>query len=173
MRTLVAALLLTLVLGGTAAAGGWAVTTLDPLPDIHAGQPYTIGWTIRQHGQTPIDVERLGGTTEIQATTPDGSRTLTFPGKRDGGPTGHYAATIQLPVEGTWTWQVTQGPFQAQPLGTLPVLAATAPVQQTPDGGRPAGLDPRLIAGLVLALSGAAMLLASRLGVRVTRAAHA
>jgi hypothetical protein len=126
MRVLILALTLVLGLAAPAAAGGWAVTTLDALPgEIVAGETYQIGWTIRQHGQTPIDVESMGGTTEIVASAPGGKKTLSFLGRRDG-PTGHYVTSVTFPIEGTWTWQVTQGPFEAQSLGTVVVAAAGA-----------------------------------------------
>lgn len=186
MRVLVATLLLTLALGGPALAGGWAVSTLDTLPpEIHAGQTYTIGWTIRQHGQTPIDVESMGGSTEIQATTPDGTKTLSFRGRRDSGPTGHYVASVLFPTDGTWTWQVTQGPFAPQPLGTLIVLAAAgtaatsaspatqaAPLAAAPAPAR-SGPNPWLIAALLLAASGAAVVFGSRIAAVMTRTARA
>src|SRR5438128_12344573 len=36
-------------------AGGWAITTLDSLPnELRAGETYAIGYVIRQHGQTPF-----------------------------------------------------------------------------------------------------------------------
>ena len=42
-------------MSSAALAGGFAVTTLDPLPQaFHAGQTYRIGYVIRQHGVTPF-----------------------------------------------------------------------------------------------------------------------
>ena len=100
-------------------AGGWAVTTFDDLPDqFVAGKEYLLGYTIRQHGQTPINVDK----TEILAVAKSG-RTLSFPGSSQGS-VGHYVATVYFPAGGTYTWQVTQGDFAPQDLGTLTVLAA-------------------------------------------------
>lgn len=178
MRILIATLALLLALGTTALAGGWAVTTLDTLPpDISAGQTYTIGWTIRQHGVTPVDVERLGGTTELIATSPDGSRTLSFAGRRDGD-TGHYAAKVTFPSEGTWTWKVTQAPFQPQPLGTVvvsPALAGSdaargANAANTAASGAPAPIsNPWLVLALLLASGGAAVLFGTRVAALTVR----
>ncbi len=110
-----------LALSTTALAGGWAVTTFDQLPpDFHAGRSYALGYTIRQHGQTPIRVDR----TQIRITAAAGE-TTSFAGKPDGA-VGHYLATVRFPEPGAYTWEVTQGPFAAQALGTITVLAASA-----------------------------------------------
>ena len=109
-----------------ALAGGWAVTTFDDMPgQIVSGKEYALGYIIRQHGATPINVDK----TEIVAVAVSG-RTLSFPGKSDG-VIGHYVATVFFPAGGTYTWQVTQGDFAAQDLGELSVVAAagTAPAR--------------------------------------------
>lgn len=182
MRRLVIALTataLSLLMAAPAFAGGWAVTTLDQLPpDFRAAQSYAIGWTIRQHGVTPVNVEEMGGTTEIQITAPDGAKTLKYRGTQSGA-VGHYTANVIFPYQGSWTWQVTQGPFQPQGLGTIvvlapagadapaqpaaPVAAAPAPQQQ------PAGPNPLLVIALLLASAGAAILFGSRLAVFADR----
>jgi hypothetical protein len=163
--TLTAALLL---LGAVPAlAGGWAATTLDELPgEFVAGDTYQIGYTIKQHGVTPVNVNELGGTTEIRITSPESGKTLAYPGVREGA-TGHYIAKVTFPYEGKWTWEVTQGPFEAQPLGSISVKpagvaaqgggaaqAAPAPAPRT---------DPLLGVALVLATAGAAILFGTRL----------
>jgi len=100
-------------------AGGWAVTTFDNLPDQFVfGHEYTLGYTIRQHGVTPINVDK----TEILAVATTG-RTLSFPGKSDGD-VGHYVASVYFPAGGTYSWQVTQGQFAPQDLATVTVLGA-------------------------------------------------
>jgi hypothetical protein len=102
-----------------ALAGGWAVTTFDDMPgQFVSGKEYALGYTIRQHGATPINVAK----TEILAVAVSG-RTLSFPGKSEGA-MGHYVATVFFPAGGTYTWQVTQGDFAAQDLGTITILAA-------------------------------------------------
>jgi hypothetical protein len=98
-------------------AGGWAVTTFDNMPsEFISGHEYTLGYTIRQHGVTPINVDK----TEILAVATSG-RTLSFPGKSDG-TVGHYIASVYFPAGGTYSWQVTQGPFAPQDLSTITVL---------------------------------------------------
>ena len=44
-----------LITARPAAAGGWATVTIDEMPaEIAAGAPFTIRFTVRQHGQTPL-----------------------------------------------------------------------------------------------------------------------
>lgn len=120
LTMLVAVLALTLgVFASPAVAGGWAVTTFDDLPgQFVSGQEFKLGYTIRQHGVTAINVDK----TEVLAVAVSG-RTLSFPGKSQGD-VGHYVASLYFPAGGTYTWQVTQTPFAAQDMGALTVLAA-------------------------------------------------
>lgn len=160
---LAAALLLAVVTAGSALAGGWAVTTLDATPAVlAAGRTHRIGYTIRQHGVQPIDVARFGGTTEIVARSADTSRQLSFPGRPDGA-TGHFVAEVTL-SPGRWNWEVTQGPFQPQPLGDLvvePPPAVAAPSAPARLGFVPPPfLAPLMVAASVAVV--AAMLLADR-----------
>ena len=102
-----------------ALAGGWAVTTFDDMPgQFVSGKEYALGYTIRQHGATPVNVSK----TEIVAASVSG-RTLSFPGRSDGA-VGHYVATVFFPAGGTYTWHVTQGDFAPQDLGRITILAA-------------------------------------------------
>lgn len=182
LLTALTALILTLALGAPALAGGWAVTTLDQLPpELRATETYSIGYTIRQHGATPINVEQMGGTTEIQITSPDGAKTLRYKGVPEGA-TGHYVAKVIFPYDGTWSWRVTQGPFEAQSLGPITVLpfAAAPPAQGAPAAAAapaqtpaPSGPNALLVTALLLASAGAAILFGSRLAVFAGRRATA
>lgn len=112
-----------------ALAGGWAVTTFDELPgQFVTGQTYVLGYTIRQHGITPRNVDG----TEIVVLAASGKR-LGFPGTQQGA-VGHYTAAVSFPATGTYTWQVTQGIWAPQDLGTLTVLAAQASDGNATDG---------------------------------------
>lgn len=180
LATTISALALSLALGAPAIAGGWAATTLDEVPpDMQAGETYQIGYTIRQHGVTPVNVEQMGGTTEIQLRSPDGAKTLSYRGVREGA-TGHYVAKVTFPYEGAWTWSVTQGPFEAQPLGTVKVLpaAGAAAAQPAPAGAaapaqQPASTSPFLVIALLLATAGAAVLFGTRVAAFAGRRASA
>jgi mono/diheme cytochrome c family protein len=83
-------------------AGGWAVVTVT-LPDtVVVGQPVTVRYSVRQHGQRLLNglqgrVEAWSGGTVISAPA-----TAT---DKD----GHYAATLTLPRAGTWTLDVVSG----------------------------------------------------------------
>jgi hypothetical protein len=119
------AMLAMLWLTASAFAGGWVVTTIDPLPPrMQAGRTYDIGFVMRQHGVTPI----ADATPQVNISL--GDRLLSFPGKPDG-PIGHYVAGVTFPVDGEWQWSVDQRPFpQTQSLGAVTILAAPAKVPQ-------------------------------------------
>ena len=158
LAALLASLALALALGTPAAAGGWAVTTFDQLPpEFVAGQTYRLGYTIRQHGVTPIRVDR----TEIVATPAVGGAAVSFVGRPEG-PLGHYVADVTL-AAGSYSWRVTQQPFQAQDLGslTVPAVPAAKPATTTPPPVIPAA--PPVAAALGIATLAAAALFASRL----------
>ena len=55
-RAASSASILSLVLAATAFAGGWANAVMDTPPDGPAGtnEPVTLGFTLMQHGVTPV-----------------------------------------------------------------------------------------------------------------------
>ena len=144
---LAVALGLTVALAGPAQggnAGGWAVTTFDDLPgQFVAGQSYTLGYTIRQHGISPIKVESTG----IFLQNASGGTVASFPGAAEGA-LGHYVATVRFPAAGTFTWYVTQAPFAEQQLGPITVAAAVGqaqpaqPAAPVPAPAQPAAAAP-------------------------------
>ena len=184
-----AAALLLLALASPGAAGGWAVTTLDAVPDrFEAGRAYDIGYTILQHGATPVDLPSTG----IRITSADSGKQLTFDGRRDGA-VGHYVARVTFPAAGGWSWEALQDWFGPQPLGQLEVVqpgaaqpqdargpaaaAAVAPAAAIDPVAPAAAIAPvapapnaLLIAGLLLALAGAAVLVGSSVATATTRA---
>ena len=125
---LAAALALTAALAVPASganAGGWAVTTFDDLPgQFVAGQSYALGYTIRQHGVSPIKVESTG----IYLLNGSGGTVASFPGAANGA-LGHYVATVRFPAAGTFTWFVTQEPFGEQQLGPITIVAGAGQAQ--------------------------------------------
>ncbi|MET1082342.1 MAG: hypothetical protein ABWY12_04710 [Burkholderiales bacterium] len=84
-------------------AGGWAVITVVRTPDtVVAGEPVTVTYAARQHGQTLLNglqgqIEARLGETVIHATATALSEN------------GHYAATLTLPRAGTWTLDIESG----------------------------------------------------------------
>lgn len=172
---------LLLALAAPAGAGGWAVTTLDAVPDrFEAGTAYDIGYTIRQHGVTPVDLASTG----IRITSTGSGKQITFDGRRDGA-IGHYVARVSFPAAGGWKWEALQDWFGPQPLGQLEVAqpgvaaapdtrasvtAASAPAADARAVAGPGGTPARepapnalLIAGLLLALAGGAVLFGGRI----------
>src|SRR5690349_17408227 len=93
------ALLVTLAVAIPVFAGGWAVITLDELPTgVVAGETFTVGFVVRQHGRTPMD----GLYPTITATLLKDEQ-FTVSAEPDGEP-GHYTATLTFPTEGEWQW---------------------------------------------------------------------
>src|SRR5690606_38139318 len=74
----------------------------DELPgEIVAGEPLEIGFTVLQHGMTP-----LGGLSpSIGAQLAGGGKTVLFTAKEQG-EVGHYVATLTFPVDGQWSWTI-------------------------------------------------------------------
>ena len=98
-------------------AGGWAVITLDELPtQAVAGEPLTVGFTVRQHGRTSM----TGLSPTVTAIL--GEEKLVFPAEAEGGP-GHYTATMTLPKAGDWQWAI-EAFTMYQPMPKLLVVAA-------------------------------------------------
>ena len=114
------ALVLFLILAIPVFAGGWAVITLDELPmDVVAGEPLTVGFTVLQHGKTPMDgleptiIANLHKEQEFVVTA-----------EPDGKP-GHYTATLTFPKEGEWRWYINA--FSMEQL--MPMLTVSAPTR--------------------------------------------
>lgn len=135
--------------GSPAAAGGWAVSTLDETPVPVPGQAVDVGFTIRQHGVTPVDLDEGVG---IQIIAADGTAQH-FPAMSEGA-TGHYVASVVFPVAGDYRWSVQQGWFAPQDLGTVTV--GPAPDASGGDRRFPAVLRYGLPA-LAAALAGGAV----------------
>jgi cytochrome c2 len=95
------ALLFAIVFAFPAFAGGWAVITLDELPlNVVAGESVSIGFTVLQHGITPmVDLHPT-----ITAKLPS-SEPMVISAEPSGDP-GHYATTLTFPKEGNWEWSI-------------------------------------------------------------------
>ncbi|MEW6084104.1 MAG: cytochrome c [Chloroflexota bacterium] len=115
--SLVLALALALMLALPVLAGGWAVITLDELPaGVVAGEPFTVGFTVLQHGRTPMaDLEPI-----IIARSGDEKVTVFV--KEEGKP-GHYAVDMTLPSAGEWAWTIQAFSMEQK----MPVLSVAAP----------------------------------------------
>jgi hypothetical protein len=119
LASLVLATATSLSLIGPALAGGWAVTSFDRFPaELHAGETYTLVFTIRQHGVRPFD----GAQSAIRIWNPKSGETFRFAASPAKGGNGQYMARVSVPVEGAWRWEVDQNPFGVQDLGEISVL---------------------------------------------------
>ncbi len=113
------ALLLTLAFVVPVFAGGWAVITLDSLPTgVVAGEPITVGFTVLQHGITPM----TGLDPTVTATLLREDQFVVH-AEAQGKP-GHYAATLTFPKEGEWQWSVQAFSMDQ----VMPTLTVAAPV---------------------------------------------
>jgi len=132
-RTLLRAIPLAAILG--VAAGGWAVVTLDDLPDaVVAGKPVTLTFTVRQHGHTPLDNLRPS----IEAVMAGGGETLRADAVPAGGK-GRYRSTLTLPDTGEWRVTINSGWGQSrinlEPIASLPA-GKSAPAYAQAERGR-------------------------------------
>ncbi len=99
--------------------GGWAVITVDDLPErITAGQPVELAFMIRQHGMTPM--EDLKPVVTARA----GDRDVRAHAAPTGKP-GHYAARLTMPREGDWRITIDSD-FGDSRVTLLPIRAAAA-----------------------------------------------
>jgi mono/diheme cytochrome c family protein len=111
---------LVLALAVTAYAGGWAVLTVQNLPEYFvAGTPSSLVFKIRQHGRTLVDgvspsisVSEKSGLTAKVVVSPTGNL-------------GEYKAVFTLPQAGDWTIAAS-GLLLGDDLKLLPVRAVRA-----------------------------------------------
>lgn len=148
-------------------AGGWAVISLDELPvGVVAGEPYTIGFTVLQHGKTPMT--DLSPT--VTARIANGE-VLNFSAEPEGKP-GHYTAALTFPTDGEWEWSIQAFTMDLQ-MPALNVSAAGATSVTQPivkSETQLASISPWLIVRVVafaLALAGLVMLFQRRSRVSV------
>jgi hypothetical protein len=130
LRVLVPGLLLPALM---AHAGGWAVITVQDLPDyVDAGQRVDLSYMVRQHGHTALD--NLRGS--IQATS--GQLSATGMVSPSGKP-GLYSASITLPTAGQWSITIRSG-FGNSDITLVPLSAVehgtslTSPITDTERG---------------------------------------
>ena len=152
-----AALLLS---AGAALAGGWATVTPDPgTIGPTAGETTTVGFTVLQHGKTPVGQ----GNVIVNASGPDG-QVLAFRA-RPQGKAGHWVVDMMLPAAGTWEWSVTM-PDQLEVSTHLEPLQVTTGSPSPVVGGSTLPIvvvvAAALVLALVLLLRGGARSIASR-----------
>ena len=165
LLTVLAALLL---LATPALAGGWGIISLDAVPtEVHAGETLHLGFTVLQHGQTPVHEWAGVGPVEpvLSATNPETGESFEVQALRDDGKVGHFTVDVTFPSQGTWEWQIQPYPFQLEgklaPLTVLPAIAAQPePAAASGQAVAPANTRGLLAAGgvvLIVAAAGLAM----------------
>jgi hypothetical protein len=137
---------LALSAGNAGARGGWAITTLDSLKAAPVARQSTeVGYTILQHGVTPVSVDDT-----FIVVQPAKGEPLRFSGRVEG-PVGHHVADVTFPGSGTFTWSVEQGWFGPQDLGTVDVVGSATPTAAASGGNdTPLALRVGLLAATVL-----------------------
>lgn len=99
--------------------GGWAVITVEDLPDqVTVGQPVTLGFTVRQHGRTLLS--NLNGRVVAEAGGERVSATA-----QPGATPGSYRATLTLPHSGAWSITINSG-FMNSSVSLVPLAAVEA-----------------------------------------------
>ena len=104
LRGMAAAALLIALTAGAASAGGWATIQTDASNPTHpnAGEPFTFGFTVLQHGVTPAGWVETPTYLGINGATGERIEVKAVAKGAD----GHFVATVTLPSAGFWTWQV-------------------------------------------------------------------
>ena len=199
MFALVMVAIALLALAAPVLAGGWAVITLDELPQgVRAGQAFQVGFVVRQHGKTPTNLDLNGKPLKpmVIAQKQGDSKPIQFAALQQGD-AGHYVADITLPSEGTWDWSITAPTFYIEtngksngtaanfaPLTVLPAVASApaAPAEAAP-APAPAQAAPSILGldmatlrwagGLLLVVAGAIALISRRGRVRPDSAVQA
>lgn len=143
--------LLFLLAATPALAGGWVVVTIDELPhQFRANEPTTLGFTVRQHGQHPINLENA---VLLRANQQQSGVHLTFTAKQAGA-VGHYVVEVTLPAAGEWQWEIQPDWFP--PVQFAPIIVSG---EATAETNSLTNLLPWLLTGCgVLVLGGAALL---------------
>ncbi len=112
----IATAVVTLFVGVAAYYGGWAVTTVENLPDqLVAGAPYNLTFSIRQHGVELLDdldpyVELKSGKRELVARAVKTNKR------------GYYTATLNVPNAGDWAATIQTG-FGKSHVKLMPIAA--------------------------------------------------
>jgi mono/diheme cytochrome c family protein len=120
-------------------AGGWAVVTVDNLPESAvASTPLRLSFTVRQHGQTLMD-----GLQPRVVAVADKEQIASV--AQPAGHTGGYVATLTFPRPAAWIITIDSGFMNSRlTLLPLPVVASTAAASHGATGQTAAGRGLRL-----------------------------
>jgi hypothetical protein len=106
LRLTIVAAVVSLVVAGSASAGGWATAGVSPAPpdDPGGGSTWNTEITIRQHGTTPLD----GISPAVILRNTETGEEQRFDATPAGKP-GTYEAEVVFPDSGRWAVQVYDG----------------------------------------------------------------
>ncbi len=141
------AVLIGAVLAAPAVAGGWATVLIDgdgSATTGRAGEPMAISFTVLQHGVTPVNGDDAT-VVAIEAQTGDVVRVAAMAS----GSGGIYRATLVLPHEGRWRWNVELGRLVAQSQFQDVDVAPAAVAGAALESGRSVDPLPALLVGIV------------------------
>lgn len=135
------ALLLTVSLAATALAGGWAHAVMDSPPDepVAPNEPVTVGFTLLQHGKTPVD----WGATQLVAINDDTGQEVSVSARQEGA-TGHWMAEVNLPTAGKWRYEVRHD-LEIMSLGATSVTVGDAQAVEAGTSTPSLGIQPALL----------------------------
>ena len=106
-------------------AGGWAIITLNDMPDYAvAGKPLNLTFTVRQHGVTLLSSLKPS----VRAT--DAGGLVAKAAVVRTAKAGEYTAALTLPQPGEWTILINSG-FNSSAT-TLPILKVISPESPLP-----------------------------------------
>lgn len=91
---------------------------LDDEPgQVMAGTAWTVGFTVRVHDQTPMNVDAARLLAQHRETAAE----IEVVGRQEG-PVGHYVAEVTFPRAGAWKWSIEPEPYEATTFETLTVV---------------------------------------------------
>ena len=106
-------------------AGGWAVVTVENLPEqFVVGKPTTLTFSVRQHGMHLLPGLRAHASANLRDKQIDATA---GPARES----GYYTASFTLPEPGRWTISIESG-FGASGLTLMPIEAVAASATPTP-----------------------------------------
>ena len=117
LRAFLLPALITAPAGGLS-SGGWAVVTVENPPEhLVAGVPYTLAYSVRQHGRDLLP--DLRGSVEAKS-----GRSTVVVEARAAASKGRYTASLTIPTAGSWTITVQSG-FMTAKTTMKPIAVAT------------------------------------------------
>jgi mono/diheme cytochrome c family protein len=100
--------------------GGWAVITVDDLPDrVVAGQPMPLSYTVRQHGFAKLN--RLYGRVEAKLEGSGERLQVDSKPQKD----GQYVGVVNFPKAGEWLLTIKSG-FMSSEVTLLPMTVVSS-----------------------------------------------